>query len=394
MSWPRVKLGDVATINPRPPRDVDESQQVTFVAMASASEDGYLLASETRILSETKKGFTYFDSNDVLLAKITPCFENGKCLRPGQIPTDIGFGSTEFHVIRPDSEKLDGLYLFYLVWSEQFRFLGEKSMFGAAGQRRVGSDFLKGFEIPLPPLSEQKHIAAILDKADAIRRKRQQAIQLADDFLRAVFLDMFGDPVANPKGWEVRPLIELIDPVRPITYGILKPGDDMEGGVPYVRVVDMKDGVVLVDQVRRTTPGIAQQYKRSSLKTGDVLMSIRGHVGRLAVVPKELEGANITQDTARLATNSSCSSLYLYACLENHRMQQEMQRFVKGAAVKGINLADVKELRIPVPPIELQNKIERKIELMTAALTSLERSSIYLLDGFKSLSQKSFSGQL
>ncbi|HCF4246200.1 TPA: restriction endonuclease subunit S, partial [Pseudomonas aeruginosa] len=197
MSWPRVKLGDVATINPRPPRDVDESQQVTFVAMASASEDGYLLASETRILSETRKGFTYFDSNDVLLAKITPCFENGKCLRPGQIPTDIGFGSTEFHVIRPDSEKLDGLYLFYLVWSEQFRFWGEKSMFGAAGQRRVGSDFLKGFEIPLPPLSEQKRIAAILDKADAIRRKRQQAIQLADDFLRAVFLDMFGDPVTN-----------------------------------------------------------------------------------------------------------------------------------------------------------------------------------------------------
>lgn len=248
--------------------------------------------------------------------------------------------------------------------------------------------------IPLPPLSEQKRIAAILDKADVICRKRQQAIQLADDFLRVIFLDMFGDPVANPKGWEIRPLIELIDPSRPITYGILKPGDDIEGGVPYVRVVDMKDGVVLVGQVRRAAMEIAQQYKRSSLKAGDVLMSIRGHVGRLAVVPKELEGANITQDTARLATNSSCSSLYLYACLENHRMQQEMQRFVKGAAVKGINLADVKELRIPVPPIEFQKKIERKVELMTAILTSLERSSICLLDGFKSLSQKAFSGQL
>ncbi|MBP2085829.1 restriction endonuclease subunit S [Pseudomonas sp. PvP088] len=210
MSWPVVKLSDVATINPRPPRDVDESQEVTFVAMASASEDGYLLASEARILSETKKGFTYFDKNDVLLAKITPCFENGKCLRPGQIPTEIGFGSTEFHVIRPDTERLDGLYLFYLVWNEQFRFLGEKSMSGAAGQKRIGSDFLKGFEIPLPPLPEQKRIAAILDKADTIRRKRQQAIQLADDFLRAVFLDMFGDPVTNPKGWEVKPLGDVL----------------------------------------------------------------------------------------------------------------------------------------------------------------------------------------
>ncbi len=258
----------------------------------------------------------------------------------------------------------------------------------------VSDKIIKESNIPLPPLPEQKRIAAILDKADAIRRKRQQAIQFADDFLRAVFLDMFGDPVTNPKGWEVRPLIELIDPARPITYGILMPGDDIEGGVPYVRVVDMKDGVVLVDQVRRTTLEIAQQYKRSSLRAGDVLISIRGHVGRLAVVPKELEGANITQDTARLATNSSCSSLYLYACLENRKMQQEMQRFVKGAAVKGINLTDLKQLRIPVPPIELQKKIERKIELMTTVLTSLEQSSVCLLDGFKSLSQKAFSGQL
>lgn len=296
---------------------------------------------------------------------------------------------TAFYLELLDHERIDLRYLFYAL--KRANLAAKTITTSIPGLNR---DDLYDTQIPLPPLPEQKRIAAILDKADAIRRKRQQAIQLADDFLRAVFLDMFGDPVTNPKGWEVRPLIELIDPDRPITYGILMPGDDIEGGVPYVRVVDMKDGVVLVDQVRRTTIEIAQQYKRSSLRAGDVLMSIRGHVGRLAVVPKELEGANITQDTARLATNSNCSSLYLYACLENRKMQQEMQRFVKGAAVKGINLSDVKQLRIPVPPIELQKKIERKIELMTTVLTSLEQSSIFLLDGFESLSQKAFSGLL
>jgi type I restriction enzyme S subunit len=123
-------------------------------------------------------------------------------------------------------------------------------------------------------------------------------------------------------------------------------------------------------------------------------MSIRGHVGRLALVPKELEGANITQDTARLATNDSCSSLYLFACLETRRMQLEMQRFVKGAAVKGINLADVKELKIPVPPKDLQLKIENKIRLMTQTIRKFESSSLSLNDNFNSLSQKAFAGEL
>lgn len=392
MSWPLVKLKDCCEVvgGATPKREIPEywdSADIPWVTPKDVSDmSSPVLNDAPEYISEA--GFkgcstSMLPKGSILVTSRAPI---GNIAIAGRsLCTNQGFKS-----LIPGAN-VDGLYLYYCMThsSERLQALGNGATF-----KEVSKKIVEDFEIPLPPLSEQKRIAAILDKAAAIRRKRQQAIQLADDFLRAEFLDMFGDPVTNPKGWEVRPLIELIDPVRPITYGILMPGDDMEGGVPYVRVVDMKDGVVLVDQVRRTTLEISQQYKRSSLKAGDVLMSIRGHVGRLAVVPKELEGANITQDTARLATNSNCSSLYLYACLENHRMQQEMQRFVKGAAVKGINLSDVKGLRIPVPPIELQKKIERKIELMTAALTSLERSSICLLDGFNSLSQKAFSGQL
>lgn len=396
MNWPVSCLGDVSEFI-RNGASIPQSKDaggVPITRIESISE---------RIFNQNKCGYADVDDSeyldyrlrlgDVLVSHINSEKHLAKCA----IFEDEGFDvihGMNLLCARPDQQKIFPRFLFHYLSSPKFLHLIPAITKKSVNQASFTVTAFKELPIPLPPLAEQKRIADILDKADAIRRKRQQAIQLADDFLHAIFLDMFGDPMANPKGWEVRPLIELIDPSRPITYGILKPGDDMEGGVPYVRVVDMKDGVVLVDQVRRTAIEIAQQYKRSSLKAGDVLMSIRGHVGRLAVVPKELEGANITQDTARLATNSSCSSLYLYACLENRRMQQEMQRFVKGAAVKGINLADVKELRVPVPPIELQKKIERKIELMTAALTSLERSSICLLDGFKSLSQKAFSGQL
>ena len=203
MKWPMVKLADVCQVNPRLPKEYDETQDVSFLAMASVSEDGELLNQETRVLSETKKGFTYFERGDVIVAKITPCFENGKAAYLDSLQTQVGFGSTEFHVLRPDIKQLDGKYLFYLIWNQKFRFIAERSMSGSAGQKRVPASFLQNFEVPLPPLKEQKRITAILDKADAIRQKRQQVIALADDFLRSVFLDMFGDPVTNPKGWPV-----------------------------------------------------------------------------------------------------------------------------------------------------------------------------------------------
>lgn len=392
MSWPLVKLKDCCEVvgGATPKREVAEywdSHDVPWVTPKDVSDLACpILEDAPEYISEA--GFrscstSMLPKGSVLVTSRAPI---GNIAIAGRdLCTNQGFKS-----LVPNAD-VDGIYLYYCMKqsSERLQALGNGATF-----KEVSKKIVEEFEIPLPPLSEQQRIAAILDKADAIRRKRQQAIQLANDFLRAVFLEMFGDPVSNPKGWAVRPLIQLIDPDRPITYGILKPGEDIEDGVPYIRVVDMKDGVVLVDQVRKTAVEIARQYKRSSLRAGDLLMSIRGHVGRLAVVPKELEGANITQDTARLATSSDCSSLYLFACLENHRMQQEIQRFVKGAAVKGINLADVKELKIPVPPIELQRKIERKIELMTMTLASLEQSDIDLSDGFKSLSQKAFSGQL
>jgi type I restriction enzyme, S subunit len=393
VSWPRVKLSDVAAINPRPPKDVDESQQVTFVAMASASEDGYLLTSEERTFSETKKGFTYFNRDDVLLAKITPCFENGKCLRPGQIPTEVGFGSTEFHVIRPDGERLDGLYLFYLVWSEQFRFLGEKSMSGAAGQKRVGSDFLKGFEIPLPPLPEQKRIASILDKADAIRRKRQQAIQLADDFLRAVFLDMFGDPVTNPKRWEVDGLEQLSTRV---TKGESPKWQGFEYGSEGVRFITSENVLwgSLDERMKFIPLEFHQKLKRSQVQEGDLLINLVGaSVGRACLA--ELNGmpANINQAVSVTTLDHSrlLPEIALYQLLVPS-MQRVLLGNVVDAARANISLADIRGLQILVPPIDVQLaflKVLGKVKKYMAV-----NSSFSGLNLFESLSHNAFAGHL
>jgi type I restriction enzyme S subunit len=152
LSWPLVKLSEVAEVNPRLPKGIDETQEVIFLPMAAISEQGQILEQEKRILSETRKGFTYFEKNDVVVAKITPCFENGKAAFLDTLETKIGFGTTEFHVIRADTERLDGKYLFYLVWNKWLRQLGERNMSGSAGQKR----FFEKFKNPTPPTKRTK----------------------------------------------------------------------------------------------------------------------------------------------------------------------------------------------------------------------------------------------
>jgi type I restriction enzyme, S subunit len=234
-----VPLADITQINPQLPKNVNESQDVSFVAMSSVSEDGRILKQETRTLGDTKKGYTYFQRGDVLLAKITPCFENGKAALADNLEHPIGFGSTEFHVLRPIPQQLDAQYLFYMVWSDRFRFLGQKAMKGAAGQKRIPADFLKSFEIPLPPLDDQKRIAYLLGKVEGAIAHRKQHLQQLDDLLKSVFLEMFGDPVRNEKGWETIPFSKI---------GKFKGGgtpsksrnDFWSGTFPWVSPKDMK----------------------------------------------------------------------------------------------------------------------------------------------------------
>lgn len=186
---------------------------------------------------------------------------------------------------------------------------------------------------------------------------------------------------SSKHNWKTVPLIELIDDARPISYGILKPGPDIENGIPYVRVVDLKDGEVDASHVRRTTTEIAHQYRRSLLKAGDVLMSIRGHVGRCGVVPAILAGANITQDTARLAVNEKCDSRYLLWTLRSPLVQRWMAKHTKGVAVTGINLGDVKKIPIALPPLAEQKRIAATLD-QADALRRKRQQALALTDQF------------
>jgi type I restriction enzyme S subunit len=298
--------------------------------------------------------------------------------------------SNHFLRLRVRVDRLEPSYLVRWLARQWKRRVFEGMCAQWVNQASVRCDRLLQLKVPLPPLAEQRRIAAVLDKADAIRRKRRESLRLLDELLRSAFLEMFGDPVRNEKGWDVAPLEDLIDPARPITYGILKPGPDTPGGVPYVRVVDMANGTVKRTGVKRTTRAIAEAYRRSVLRAGDLLLSIRGHVGRIALVPDELEAANITQDTARLALLPGHSTAYVAASLTSSPMQSHMRRYVKGVAVTGINLGDVKKLPVPTPPLELQQRftsVALRHSRMSARAREAQETTRRLFD---SLAQRAF----
>jgi type I restriction enzyme S subunit len=187
-------------------------------------------------------------------------------------------------------------------------------------------------------------------------------------------------------------------PDRPITYGILKPGPHTPGGIPYVRVADFPNDRLNPATVRRTTKEIEIAYARARLRRGDILLSIRGTVGRVCVVPSELDGANITQDTARLSLQPLLDVDFVKWFLRAPRTQKRMQRAIKGVAVRGINIGDVRALQLPVPPLPEQREIVRRVEALFGLVDQIEARCAAAKAQAEKLTQsilaKAFRGEL
>lgn len=175
-----------------------------------------------------------------------------------------------------------------------------------------------------------------------------------------------------PPEWALVTLRDLVLPDRPITYGILKPGPELEDGVPYVRVADFPGEKLNLSTIRKTSPKMDEEFKRSRLRPGDLLLSIRGTVGRLVVIPQALDGANITQDSARLSIQPAANRDYVLWYLRSEMAQSRMKSATKGVAVRGINIGDVRALQVPLPSRNEQDEIVRRIESLFAWADRLE----------------------
>jgi type I restriction enzyme S subunit len=293
--------------------------------------------------------------------------------------------------IRADNKKVSSSYLYHFLSSPLFRNWTKSS--SGANIKNIRISELASFEIPLPPLAEQKRIAAILDKADAIRRKRQQAIQLADDFLRAVFLDMFGDPVTNPKGWEVRDLKDIAK-IQIGPFGTqLHKEDYIENGIPLINPTHIVKGNIVPKSnltISERKHGSLPEYH---LKVGDIIMGRRGEMGRCAIVNEAENGWMCGTGSLYIRPKKAgVFSEYLNKLLSSQAIKNHLESESQGATMANLNKTIVGNIQIPVPSDEaLRQFTLLKVKLLNLAKSSSEFRNETI---FESLSQKAFSGQL
>ncbi|WP_417572976.1 restriction endonuclease subunit S [Phocaeicola sp.] len=181
------KLGECCILNPRRPNiALCDTDKVSFVPMSAVSEDGYLIDMIDEEYGKVKKGFTYFENNDVLFAKITPCMENGKGAIAHGLTNGVGMGSTEFHVLRPIEGISSSYWLLALTRMPIFRERAAKNMSGTGGQKRVGASYLEHFMIGLPTIEEQRHFEAMYKQADKSKFELERCIENIDKVIKSL----------------------------------------------------------------------------------------------------------------------------------------------------------------------------------------------------------------
>lgn len=391
MSWPVVKLGDICT-----------TTQGVQITKANTKEEpyqgGYRYLYIADFMSEKKLSFVddEFDhkkvtTNDLVMANTGS---------PGRVfKGKDGILSNNLFKISFDNNSVDRDYLYMMLSSNVFQSLLQKQMKGGI-QKHLGHQTISRQEIPLPPLDEQKRIAAILDKADAIRRKRQQAIQLADDFLRSVFLDMFGDPVTNPKGWEVKKFGEVIDVLTDYhangSYKTLVKNVTLfdEPNYAYmVRTTDLEkknytESVKYIDQ------HAYEHLSKSKVFGGEIIMNKIGSAGAVYLMPHLNKPVSLAMNQFMIRCNKLSTNEFMYYQLKTAAGAREIAKRVQGAVTKTITKDAVRDVSVIVPPIELQNKFIVIVNKIKKLKIGINDSYELTKNEFNSLSQKAFAGEL
>jgi type I restriction enzyme S subunit len=396
MKWPTVPLGVVADINPRNREWAvfPDETEVTFVPMPAVSEvAASIVAPEIRILGQVRRGYTPFLEGDVLFAKITPCMENGKAALGKGLLNGLGFGSTEFHVLRPRRVILPK-YLLYFVRQQGFRNAAKQRMQGAAGQQRVPEDFLRTFPIPLPAISEQRRIVEILDQADVLRKKCAEADAKSMRIMRAIFIKNFGNPDEWVSNGNTRPLAKLVEVYGGGTPSKQNP-DFWEGEIPWISPKDMKQDI-LYDSVDHISPFAVEQANLKYINPGTVLIVVRGMI--LAhTVPIALSGSRLTinQDMKALEPKSAdIDPVYLYAAL---RVSDRMILSKVRTAAHGTRKIDTEELlQLPIliPSRQDADRFYRMMAEYNGTISRIVKTRGMVERLFENLLHHAFSGKL
>ena len=384
MTYDLVRLGDVAEINPRLARSsyLQADTQVRFVPMAAVDEVNGLIADvQHRPFSEVSKGYTNFQTGDVLFAKITPCMQNGKSAIFDDESSPIGFGSTEFYVIRAGN-RIFSRFIYHLVRQETFREKAKANFTGTGGQQRVPRDFLENYSLSLPPLDEQQRIVDILDRAASIQRLRQAADEKLKQIIPALFVDMFGDPASNPKGWPTATIGDLIENAD---YGSSSKAHDEATGLPMLRMGNVTMGGALdLKNIKYVELEPAEQAK-FTLKKGDILFNRTNSkelVGKTGIWDGSYDAVYASYFIRLRTKTDKMTPEVLWAFMNSKHTKGLLYGMARGAiGQSNINSKELRAIRLFAPPIALQERFSQlyydlKAKLAMSAAATASATSI------------------
>ena len=282
-----VKLGKVAKID-RTVATNHECQTLPYVGLEHIEKDAGSFSADFERSSETLLATKFrFTPKHVLYGKLRPY------LNKVALPSFDGVCTTEVLPILPFEDKLDRTYLWALLLTPKFVSWASRIVSGANLPRLSPSD-LGEFEVPLPSLLEQKRLAAVLAKADRLRRLRRYALTVSDTYLQTAFTEMFGDPIRNPKSWKLK---EMGDEINNIRYGTGSPPTYQKDGIPFIRATNIKRGTVIDKDMVFFLSRDADKFKKCRIEKGDLIIVRSGaNTGDSGLIPERYHGAYAAYD--------------------------------------------------------------------------------------------------
>ena len=413
-TWRWVRVAQIVTLNPK--NDLADDLETSFIPMPCVM-DGFRNQHtfEIKKWKEIKKGFTHFAEGDIGVAKITPCFQNRKSVIFRNLKNGYGAGTTELTVIRTINETVLPEYLLWFFKTEYFIANGVKSFTGTAGQQRIHKDYLATCLIPLPPLAEQNRIVAKIEElllyvdryAAAYEKLEQFNAKFPEDMKKSILQYAIQGKLVEQRpeegtGEELyqqiqtekqrlikegkikkeKPLPEIAEDEKPFdipeswksvrlgnivsVYGgkripVGRKLSSEDTGYIYIRVSDMKDGYVSIDNLQYVPQDIYPLISRYIINKEDVFITVAGTIGRVGKIPPELDGANLTENADRLVF-SNLDQDWLIKCLQSPLIQSQIADATTKVGQPKLAIIRIQNIIIPLPPLAEQKRIVAKLE--------------------------------
>jgi type I restriction enzyme S subunit len=326
---------------------------------------------------------------DILFSHINSVEHVGKCALYEGCTEKLVHG-INLRALRPNKRILDARYAYRALSSPSFRASLQQFVNKAVNQASISTTNLKSLEIPLPPLDEQRRMAAILDKADALRRKRKRAIDLANGLTQSIFQEMFG----SASELKFNPLATIIDPADRINYGVVQPGEEVSDGVNLVRVSDIKNGCIDHASLRKVSRKISDKHERSLLRGNEILISCVGSIGEIAVTSSREVGFNIARAVARVPILDDLQRFFIAEYLRSSTVQRYFTKELRTVSQPTLNIKQISETLVPMPPPSKLREFRARCHVAHRAVGVAKAQATGLDALFSSLQFRAFSGQL